>query len=120
MVTAPKITTDDYFEITKFSIDKKYGYHQDYPVNVGFTTLKEGPANENRFLNALQGPDGEKITYKKIGKCCPFPTKKTEMGGGLLNQYEITWKGLEKPVILYLNMYEKGEIMVPVGFTPKK
>lgn len=116
----PTIIANNIFEITKFSTDKKYGYHHDYPINVGFSIPTEGPLNERRFLDALQGSNGEKITYKKIGSCCPFPTKKTEIGGGLLNQYEITWEGQKKAIILYLNMYEKGDIMVPMGFTLKK
>jgi hypothetical protein len=38
------------------------------------------------------------------------------MGGGFLDLYEITWVGLAQPKKLYLNCYEKGDLMVPVGF----
>jgi hypothetical protein len=38
------------------------------------------------------------------------------MGGGFLDQYEVTWVGLKKPIKLYLNCYEKGDLMVPLGF----
>lgn len=118
-VVAPAITADNTFKIIKFSADKKYGYHQNYPVNVGFTKEKEGSLNELRFLNALKGPNGENITYERLGSCCPFPTKKTEIGSGVLDQYQIIWEGQKTVVILYLNRYEKGEIMVPLGFTLK-
>jgi hypothetical protein len=37
------------------------------------------------------------------------------MGGGFLDQYEVTWVGLKKPIKLYLNCYEKGDLMVPIG-----
>jgi hypothetical protein len=64
----------------------------------------------------LSGPKGEKISYKKIQNCCPFPSKKSESGAGLLEIYEITWPGLVQPIKLYLNIYEKGILKVPMGF----
>jgi hypothetical protein len=108
------------FIITKNATDKKYGYDEDYPINVGFTSLEDGENNQNRFLNALAGPNGEKIKYEKKDACCPFPTKKTEMGAGVIDIFEITWEGQKKPILLYINKFEKGELMIPLGFTPRK
>jgi hypothetical protein len=71
-------------------------------------------------LNALAGPNGEKITFTKLESCCPFPTKRSEMGAGFLDVYELKWVGQKKPILLYLNIYEKGILMVPVGLTLKK
>jgi hypothetical protein len=42
------------------------------------------------------------------------------MGVGLLDVYEIYWDGQTTPVRLYLNSYEKGVLMVPVGLSLKK
>jgi hypothetical protein len=42
------------------------------------------------------------------------------MGGGFLDVYELQWDGQRSPIILYLNIYEKGVLMVPVGLTLKK
>jgi hypothetical protein len=108
------------FIITKNATDKKYGYNEDYPINVGFTAIEDGLNNEVRFLNALAGPNGEKIKFELKNSCCPFPTKKIEMGAGTLDVYEITWAGQTKPVVLYLNKFEKGELMIPIGFTNRK
>lgn len=108
------------FVITQKATDKKYAYHEDYPVNVGFTSLNEGAVNQIRFLNALAGPNGEKVTYVKKDACCPFPTKKTEMGAGTIDMFEVTWEGNTKPVILYINKFERGALLIPVGFTAKK
>ncbi len=108
------------FIITKNATDKKYGYDQDYPINVAFTAIEDGLNNEIRFLNALAGPNGEKIKFELKNSCCPFPTKKIEMGAGTLDVYEITWSGQTKPAILYLNKFEKGELMIPIGFTNRK
>jgi hypothetical protein len=119
---APVLTLspNNTFIITEYSKDKKYGYDQDYPINIFYRTTKDDSINQQRFLNALAGPKGEKISYTKLESCCPFPTKRTELGAGFLDVYELKWDGQKKPVKLYLNIYEKGILMVPVGLSLKK
>lgn len=117
---APVLSKNNTFIITEYSKDKKYGYNKDYPVNMFYNSTRNDTINQKYFLNALAGPDGEKITYKKLENCCPFPTKNSDMGAGLLDVYELNWKGLKKPVILYLNIYERGRLMVPMGLSLKK
>ena len=112
----PQLTANNTFVITEFSKDPKYGYNPDYPINVFYKNTKDENINQQRYLNALTGPKGEKIFYKKMEVCCPFPTKNSEMGGGFLHVYEVTWVGLKEPVKLYLNIYEKGALLVPIGF----
>jgi len=116
----PKLNGNNTFVISTYSKDPKYGYDKDYPINVFFRNTKDESINQIRFLNALAGPNGEKITFQKIETCCPFPTKKTEIGAGFLDIYEITWQGQKEPLKLYLNIYEKGALMVPVGLSLKK
>jgi hypothetical protein len=116
----PKLTAGNAFVISEYSKDKKYGYNADYPINVFYKSSKNDSINQQRFLNALAGPKGEKISYKRTETCCPFPTKKSDMGAGFLNVYEITWEGQKSPIKLYLNSFEKGLLMVPVGLSLKK
>lgn len=116
----PILLKNNTFAIKEFSKDKRYGYEKDYPINVFFGSTSSETNNEYRFLNALAGPNGEKVNYKKLESCCPFPTKTSEMGAGLLSVYELSWDGQRNPVTLYLNIYEKGVLMIPVGFTLKK
>lgn len=116
----PKLQNNTTFKITEFSKDKKYGYDSEYPINIFYGNTKNETINQERFLNALAGPKGEKITYSKLESCCPFPTKRSEMGAGFLDVYELKWEGQKKPVILYLNIYEKGILMVPVGLSLQK
>ena len=115
----PKVNATNTFILTTSSKDKKYGYDKDYPINVFYKNVASAKENQERFLNALAGPKGEKITYTKTGICCPFPNAIAEMGVASLDVYNITWEGQKKPIILYLNSYEKGVLMVPVGFTAK-
>ena len=35
------------------------------------------------------------------------------MGTGLLDKYEISWAGLKKPLYIYINIYEKGDVLIP-------
>jgi hypothetical protein len=116
----PKLTAENTFVITQFSTDKRYGYDKDYPINIFFRNSKDESINQQRYLNALAGPKGEKITYTKLESCCPFPTKRSDMGAGFLDVYEVKWEGQKNPILLYLNIYEKGVLMVPVGFSLKK
>ena len=115
----PKLNSNNVFVITEYSKDSKYGYDQDYPINVFYKNTKDENINQERYLNALAGPKGETITYKKVETCCPFPTKNIEIGVGLLDVYEITWAGQTTPVRLHLNYFERGALMVPVGLTLK-
>lgn len=115
-----KLAKDNTFIITEYSKSKKYGYDKDYPINIFYYNTYNEQINEERFLNALAGPKGEKISYTRLETCCPFPSKRTAMGAGFLNVYEIRWQGQKKPVVLYLNIYEKGVLMCPVGLSIRK
>lgn len=116
----PVVGKNNSFVITEYSKDKKYGYDKDYPINIYFRGTKNDTINQKYFLNALAGPKGEKITYTRMENCCPFPTKNSDMGAGFLNVYELKWEGQKKPVLLYLNIYERGLLMVPVGLSLQK
>ena len=114
------LSKDNTFVITEYSKDKKYGYDADYPINLFFQNTRNEKLNQERFLNALAGPKGEKITYTKLESCCPFPTKRTDLGAGFLDVYELKWDGQKKPIKLYLNIVEKGILRVPMGLSLKK
>lgn len=116
----PSLTTNNTFVLTEYSKDKKYGYDPDYPINVFYRNTKDENLNAERFLNALAGPNGEKITFSKIESCCPFPSKRTEIGAGFLDVYELKWEGQTEPAKLYVNIYEKGYLLVPIGLSIKK
>lgn len=119
--TAPSPTLkDNAFVIKDYSKDPKYGFDPDYPVNVFFQSAKDENLNAERYLRALSGPNGEKISFVKVESCCPFPTKRTEMGAGFLDIYELQWEGQKKPIKLYINIYERGYLLVPVGLSAKK
>lgn len=108
------------FQLDSVTADETYGYSVDNPIMVG-GDWDNAVKNEQRFLNALLGPNGEAVTYSRLGSCCPFNTPNGIIGnGGLLDRYEVKIKGADKPVILYVNMYDKGVLKAPKGFTYRK
>jgi hypothetical protein len=112
----PALSKEKNFIITEISRDPKYGYDQDYPINIGFFPYPTSEINVQRYFGALTGPKGEKLTYNKVDTCCPFPSKKSDMGAGLLDIYEVRWEGLAEPLRIHINLYEKGGIIAPAGF----
>ena len=98
------------FEISK---NKKYGYTTNHKIAIKVGEIK----NEQPYLSSLRGPNGEKVQFRRISSCCHFKSKSAVFGSGLLDKYEVYYKGLEEPIILYLNPYDFDTPKAPVGFT---
>ena len=107
------------FRITKVSKDPTYGYSPTNPVEV--RSEGSGPQNERRYLNALTGPNGEGVTYFRLQSCCPTKSENALFGDKvLLDEYRVTWEGTSDTVSIYINMYDSGELLAPLGFGFKK
>ncbi|QOW11980.1 2-dehydro-3-deoxyphosphooctonate aldolase [Kaistella flava (ex Peng et al. 2021)] len=102
---------------TNQSTDSTYGFTEKKPIKVGGG--EGGPLSERKYLNSLIGPNGESVTFNRIGSCCFFKSSSSPMGGGLLDKFAVTYEGKKDTVVLYLNMYEKGKLLAPVGFKMK-
>lgn len=106
------------FKLNERTTDSTYGYTKENPVKVG--GVNDGPMNERRFLNALLGPKYESVGYERRGSCCPFKTPNGMLNNtGMLDIYRVYWEGGKDTVILYLNMYDKGNLKIPVGFNAR-
>ena len=109
------------FVFTEYANDSKYGYNADYPINIGLILERQEDLYISYFFNGLEGENGKKILkYEKVDTCCPFPTTHNTMGAGTLAIYEVTFEGTDKKVRLHFNVYEKGKILCPKGFSIKK
>lgn len=100
-----------------------YGYSEADPIKVGTENINDGPTNQRAYLDLLTGPNGEDISYERLGSCCEFETENSPFGGGLLDRYEIEYEGLEQPIVLYLNMYDPdpdGIAQAPKGLKLKE
>lgn len=115
-----KLLDHQTFLLTEVSTNPTYGLSEKNPIQVGGVEKNEGPINERRFLNALAGPNGERISYYRAGSCCPVKSKNGLMGMAMLDNYRVTWEGSKDTVSIFINMYDYGELKAPVGFTTKK
>ena len=116
----PKII-GDHFEIKTIANEGKYGFHQDYPMNLGFyKTENANLANVKRFFNGITSKDGEKLLFKRVDTCCPYPSKNNAVGVGTLEIYEVWIESKTEKWLLYVNLTDKGEVLCPKGFLPKK
>ena len=56
---------DNTYLLKEKTEDKSYGFNQNNPIKVGGMKESSGPKNERRFLNALRGPNGEKVATQE-------------------------------------------------------
>jgi hypothetical protein len=96
----------------------EYGFSETNPILVGSLGGESPAANEHLYLSRLRGPDGQRVSYQRVGSCCAFPSPNGLFGdSGLLDQYLVSYEGLAHPLSLYLDMYDPGEVRAPLGFT---
>ena len=94
------------------SADARYGVEKAHPIKTGL-----GFEAEWQYLNALRGPKGDIVYYQYLGYCCTFDTDHAEGGKGFLDRYSVTYAGRDKPLILYLNMFEYNPPQAPMGWS---
>ncbi|HEX2211382.1 MAG TPA: hypothetical protein VHG93_27100 [Longimicrobium sp.] len=92
-----------------------YGYGRRNPIQVG-GGQQNGAANQRRWLDELRGPAGERVRYRRLGSCCEYRSRN---GRGVLDAYEVTYDGLARPAVLYMDMYAEPRTVPapPDGFT---
>lgn len=103
------------YRISEVTEDVGYGYSRETPVNVGY-----GVKGERYYLSQLRGPNGQKVTYNRIGSSGEIKSKNPNapMGVAVLDSYEVSYEGIETPIRLYINMYDyDGVPPAPAGFT---
>lgn len=104
---------DGSMKLTEVSTDKKYGYEPNHKTSIKVGKIE----NEQAYLKALRGPNGEQVQFRRISSCCSFKSRSAVFGKGLLDKYEVYYQGLREPIILYLNGYDFEKPKAPVGFT---
>ena len=89
------------------TMDESYGFSAGNPVKVGLDGAT-GPARELQYLNALRGPTGQSLRFRRLGS--------TLAGAVILDIYELNYDGLSGPVRIYLDAYHFEEPVAPRGF----
>jgi hypothetical protein len=107
-------------KLAEISKDATYAYTQGNPARVGGARSRNDLL-EKMYLNGLRGPNNEPIQYERMGSCCPFETPNGLLGGqGLLDAFKVTYSGLAKPLIIYIDMYDAAPLYVPSGMIARK
>lgn len=88
--------------------DEQYGYSKERPVQVGGSPVF-GAARQRKYLDALRGPEGQKLQYKRLGSS-------GAPDGTIVDAYQVTYDGLETPVTLFLDWYHYNPPLAPRGF----
>jgi len=118
---AVELLDNNTYLLTEQSDDKTYGFDKSNPIKVGGVKTNEGPANERRFLNALYGSGNKKMAYFRAGSCCPFKTPNGFYNNsGMLDRYRLTEIGSKDTLDIYINMYDTGDLKIPVGLKAKE
>jgi hypothetical protein len=93
------------------SEDAAYAFTREQPVQVGGGALYVA-AREQQYLDVLRGPAGQVVRYRRLG------SMRGEDDRTILDRYEVSYDGLEKPVMLHLDAYHyDDELKAPRGFT---
>jgi hypothetical protein len=94
--------------VCPISIDDSYGYTKDNPVKIGGGAFG-GPARERAYLDTLLGPEGQTISYERMGSESYEDT--------ILDAFTITYAGLSTPIVIYIDEYSFEALKAPLGFT---
>jgi hypothetical protein len=93
------------------SDDAAFATTKDHAAQVGGGAMYAA-ARERRYLDALKGPLGEPVTYKRRGS---LPLDRE--GRTILDEYELTYPGLAEPATIFLDAYHFDDALVaPRGF----
>ncbi|WP_207801117.1 MULTISPECIES: hypothetical protein [Gammaproteobacteria] len=109
--TTPTITD------SRTSSDPDYGYTSHKPIELGgFLRGTRSEGAHIDYFESLTGPNGEKVEVHRLGSCCGFEDDSLPFGGGLLDRYHLSYRGIPEPVVIYVNLYRFNKPMAPMGF----
>ncbi|HET9371178.1 MAG TPA: hypothetical protein VFO19_13050 [Vicinamibacterales bacterium] len=92
------------------SADAEFGRVPAKPIRVGGAGVYLA-SRQRRYFESVRGPGGETVTATRRGSA-------PNAGGerGMVDVYEVTYEGLEKPLTLYVDSYHYESIAAPQGF----
>jgi hypothetical protein len=125
------LLNDSTMLLGSISNNPDYGWSADFPVMLGLAHMVDSAAlYREKYLNALLGPQGERVLYERLAPCCPFRTPNQlrlhlkarlhDNEFGLLERYRVWINTAEPARILYVNIYDEGDVIAPLGFTFKQ
>ena len=79
--------------------------------------IDKGPGRTYAYFARLRTPDGNPVQVHRVGSCCRFKTPNARIGDhGALDKYELTNTASDTKTIVYVNIYDEGQIQAVKGF----
>ena len=92
-----------------------YGLNPENPVMIG--GIDKGPGRTYTYFTKLRTSDGHPVQVHRVGSCCSFKTPNARIGDhALLDKYELTDTMSNTKIIVYVNIYDEGQIQAIKGF----
>lgn len=110
------------FSKLKQSTDSSYGYSANNPLKLRKGDPVGGISNSKKFLQGLKTEDGQELTIVSRSSVND-PNYKEKPGGiaanlgngGIPDRYELITPITKTRIILYVDIYHKGGLMIPIG-----
>jgi hypothetical protein len=93
-----------------------YGLSADDPVRVG-GGYDDGRWNRTMYLLSLRGPDGEEVTFSRLGPGRVYENSATPTGHAVIDLFEVNHAGLAAPITVYIDFNKYERPWIPAGFT---
>jgi len=101
--------------------DSDYGFIENQPIKLGgFMRETKYAGYHRKFFSSLIGPEGQRVQSRRLGRCCAFRDGRLAFGTGFLDKYELSYNGLGKPVVVYVDLYNFDRPRAPSGFKLKE
>jgi hypothetical protein len=75
---------------------------------------------QRKYLESLRDPQGNSVTYERVGTCCPYADTKSAFGLAIVDKYEIEYRDAsnnKQRLVLYISFYDYEEPKAIKGFT---
>ena len=109
------------------STDSTYGYSDKNPLKLKKDDPVGGIKNSKEFLKGLKTSDGQNLTVISRSGVVDPNYKEPPGGilaslgdGGILDKYELVTSVKKDTIILYIDIYHKDKLFIPVGLKYEK
>jgi hypothetical protein len=117
-----RMTLEEKYHYNAIAPDTAYGYSEDRPVNCAYHRNGgdiTGAVTEYYFLDHLVPANGGEMEFTRKGSCCQYASANDPPAKFvLLDIYEVKTPAGTR--LMYLNLYDDGEVYPPRGFRFKK
>ena len=117
-----RMTLEEKFHYNAIAPDTTYGFSETNPVNCAYHRSGNdimGAVTQYYFLDHLVPAIGGEVEFTRKGSCCQYASSNDAPGKFvLLDIYEVRTPA--KTYVLYLNLYDDGEVYPPRGFRFRK